>query len=143
MLYNSGSHRVDVWIRQLFIPFMAKSRYGVISSIESGGTPQSALVGVAITPELEIVFDTLKTTQKIRQSDRAPSVRLFSGGTESRPCNSKGSRLSRRAPNWIAIGKRILPCGRTVPRACPGPASLISLCDRDGFAIATSIRALR
>ena len=43
---------------------MTRSRYGVISSIASGGTPQSALVGVATTPDLEIVFDTLKTTRK-------------------------------------------------------------------------------
>jgi pyridoxine/pyridoxamine 5'-phosphate oxidase len=43
---------------------MTRSRYGVISSIASGGTPQSALVGIAITPELEIVFDTIKISRK-------------------------------------------------------------------------------
>ena len=52
---------------------MTKSRYGVISSIESGGTPQSALVGVAITPDLEIVFDTLKTTRKYANLVARPS----------------------------------------------------------------------
>jgi hypothetical protein len=44
--------------------FMTRSRYGVVSSIAKDGTPQSALVGIAVTPELEIVFDTLKTTRK-------------------------------------------------------------------------------
>jgi hypothetical protein len=52
---------------------MTKSRYGVISSIESGGAPQSALVGVAITPDLEIVFDTLKTTRKYANLVARPS----------------------------------------------------------------------
>lgn len=44
--------------------FMSRQRYGVVSSIGADGTPQSALVGIAITPELEIVFDTLKTSRK-------------------------------------------------------------------------------
>jgi pyridoxamine 5'-phosphate oxidase-like protein len=43
---------------------MTRSRYGVLSSIAKDGTPQSAIVGIAITPELEIVFDTLNTTRK-------------------------------------------------------------------------------
>jgi len=52
---------------------MTRSRYGVVSSIANGGTPQSALVGVAITPDLEIVFDTLKTTRKYANLIAHPS----------------------------------------------------------------------
>src|ERR1700685_2586627 len=44
--------------------FMAGFRYGVVSSIARDGTPQSALVGIAITPTLEIVFDTVKSSRK-------------------------------------------------------------------------------
>jgi len=44
--------------------FMRQHRYGVVSSIAADGTPQSALVGIATTPELQIVFDTLRTTRK-------------------------------------------------------------------------------
>jgi hypothetical protein len=36
--------------------FMAEHRYGVVSSISAAGTPQSALVGVAVTDQLEIIF---------------------------------------------------------------------------------------
>jgi hypothetical protein len=43
---------------------MKRSRYGVVSSIATDGTPQSALVGIAVTPALEIVFDTIKTSRK-------------------------------------------------------------------------------
>jgi pyridoxine/pyridoxamine 5'-phosphate oxidase len=43
---------------------MRQHRYGVVSSISRSGTPQSALVGIATTPELEIVFDTVKTSRK-------------------------------------------------------------------------------
>jgi hypothetical protein len=44
--------------------FMAKFRYGVVSSISSSGTPQSALVGIATTPEFEVIFDTVRSSRK-------------------------------------------------------------------------------
>jgi len=44
--------------------FMSQQRYGVISSLGPDGAPQSALVGIAITPACEIVFDTVKSSRK-------------------------------------------------------------------------------
>ncbi len=44
--------------------FMAGYRYGVVSSVAKDGSPQSALVGIAVTPQLEIVFDTVKSSRK-------------------------------------------------------------------------------
>jgi hypothetical protein len=44
--------------------FMVRHRYGVVSSISGDGTPQSALVGIAISPDLEIIFDTVKSSRK-------------------------------------------------------------------------------
>lgn len=44
--------------------FMSKFRYGVVASVSAGGTPQSALVGIATTPQLEIIFDTVKSSRK-------------------------------------------------------------------------------
>ncbi|WP_348267021.1 pyridoxamine 5'-phosphate oxidase family protein [Edaphobacter paludis] len=43
---------------------MSKYRYGVVSSTSSTGTPQSALVGIATTPNLEIIFDTVASSRK-------------------------------------------------------------------------------
>ena len=44
--------------------FMSQYRYGVVSSIGGDGAPQSALVGIATSPELEIIFDTVKSSRK-------------------------------------------------------------------------------
>jgi hypothetical protein len=52
---------------------MTQFRYGVVSSISAGGTPQSALVGVATTPELEVVFDTVKSSRKYPNLVARPS----------------------------------------------------------------------
>ena len=44
--------------------YMARSRCGVVSSLSPDGLPQSALVGIATTPELEIVFDAKASSRK-------------------------------------------------------------------------------
>jgi pyridoxine/pyridoxamine 5'-phosphate oxidase len=44
--------------------FIAQYKLGVLSSLAESGTPQSALVGIAVTPNLEIIFDTVKTSRK-------------------------------------------------------------------------------
>ena len=44
--------------------FMDSERLGVLGSISPDGLPQAALVGFAMTPELEIVFDTVKSSRK-------------------------------------------------------------------------------
>ena len=63
--------------------FMAGFRYGVVSSIARDGTPQSALVGIAVTPELEIVFDTVKSSRKYPNLIVRPSCAVVIGGWDS------------------------------------------------------------
>ena len=63
--------------------FMAGFRYGVLSSVSSAGIPQSALVGIATTPELEIVFDTVKSSRKYSNLIARPACSFDVGGWES------------------------------------------------------------
>ena len=44
--------------------FISQSKLGVLSSIGQAGTPQSALVGFAVSEKLEIIFDTVKSSRK-------------------------------------------------------------------------------
>jgi pyridoxine/pyridoxamine 5'-phosphate oxidase len=44
--------------------FIAGCKLGVISTLSSSGSVQSALVGIAITQDLEIIFDTVKSSRK-------------------------------------------------------------------------------
>jgi hypothetical protein len=59
--------------------FMAEHRYGVVSSISATCTPQSALVGIAVTDQLEIVFDTLRSTRKYRNLIARPACSVVLG----------------------------------------------------------------
>jgi hypothetical protein len=46
------------------VDFVAASDLGVVSYLSPGGKPQSAVVGIAVTPDLEIVFDTVASSRK-------------------------------------------------------------------------------
>ncbi len=61
--------------------FMRGERYAVLGSISPEGAPQSALVGIAVTPDLEIVFDTVKSTRKYRNLSGNPAASFVVGCT--------------------------------------------------------------
>jgi pyridoxine/pyridoxamine 5'-phosphate oxidase len=63
--------------------FLAKHKLGVLASIGPLGTPQSALVGIAITPHLEIVFDTVKSSRKYPNLITRPACSFVIGGSGS------------------------------------------------------------
>jgi pyridoxine/pyridoxamine 5'-phosphate oxidase len=44
--------------------FLNRQKLGVLSTIGPSGEPQSALVGIAVTPSLEIIFDTVSKSRK-------------------------------------------------------------------------------
>jgi len=46
------------------LEFLSSNRLGVLSTIGPKGEPQSALVGFAVTPGFEIVFDTVSGSRK-------------------------------------------------------------------------------
>ncbi|MGZ3708901.1 MAG: pyridoxamine 5'-phosphate oxidase family protein [Bdellovibrionota bacterium] len=59
--------------------YLLKQSLGVVSSVSPEGDPQSALVGVAVTDSLEIIFDTLDTTRKVRNIRNHSRVSLVLG----------------------------------------------------------------
>jgi uncharacterized protein (TIGR02246 family) len=59
------------------LAFLRQHRLAVQTSVTRRGGPQAAVVGIAVTDRLEIVFDTLESTRKaqnLRQNDKAGFV---------------------------------------------------------------------
>jgi pyridoxine/pyridoxamine 5'-phosphate oxidase len=46
------------------LDFLQKHRLGVLATVSPTGDPEAAVVGIAVTDRLEVVFDTLETTRK-------------------------------------------------------------------------------
>ncbi|MBL8229907.1 MAG: pyridoxamine 5'-phosphate oxidase family protein [Bryobacterales bacterium] len=60
--------------RDRVVDLLSRQQFGVVSSLGPGGHPQSAVVGVALTPALELVFDTLRSSRKYRNIAVNPAV---------------------------------------------------------------------
>jgi len=59
---------------------MRTNRFVVQSSVHAGGGPQSAMVGVAVSDDFEIVFDTVETSRKAQNLRRKPEIAIVFGG---------------------------------------------------------------
>ena len=62
------------------LEFMRTQRLAVEASCSPEGAAQAAVVGVAVTGALEIVFDTLDTTRKTRNLRSSPRAAFVLGG---------------------------------------------------------------
>ena len=59
--------------------FMDARDLGVLGTISPEGVPQSALVGIAVTEELEIIFDTVNSSRKYRNLMVNPAASFVVG----------------------------------------------------------------
>ena len=98
--------------------FIRARRLGVISTIMDDGSPEAALIGIAVTPELELIFDTVDTTRKCANLRRDPRAALVigwrgdylnhTGGFETMQCNGiadepQGEELARVLDVYFAM----------------------------------------
>ena len=67
-------------VKEVF-EFMNSGRLAVLSTADEQGRPEAALMGYAVTPELEIVFDTVKTSRKYPNLKNNPRVAWVIGCT--------------------------------------------------------------
>jgi general stress protein 26 len=59
--------------------FIKRHALGVISTLSDQNKPQAALIGIASSENLEIVFDTVKTSRKYKNLLSNPKVALVIG----------------------------------------------------------------
>ncbi len=82
--------------------FLLQHRYGVISSVSPVGTPQSALVGIAVTPELDIIFDTLKTGRQYPNLVARPTCSFVIGWEDEQTVQLEGIAFE---PQGVELAK--------------------------------------
>ena len=63
------------------LQFMRRHRLAVLGTVGPGGSPQAAVVGIAVTDSLEIVFDTVEASRKIHNLRAEARVSFVIGGT--------------------------------------------------------------
>jgi hypothetical protein len=83
------------------VAFLRGYRLCIQASVAASGAPQAAIVGFAVSDDLEIVFDTLETTRKAVNLRREPRVSLVVGGwgTEERTIQIDGVADEPQGPD--------------------------------------------
>jgi general stress protein 26 len=76
--------------REDLFGFMRGHLLAVVSSIGPRGGPQSALMGIAVTDELEIVFDTVRSSRKYANLQANPAAAFVIGWTGERTLQYEG-----------------------------------------------------
>jgi hypothetical protein len=61
--------------------FMSGERLAVLATVDADEQPEAALVGFAVTPKLELVFDTVKQSRKYPNLKRNPRMAWVIGCT--------------------------------------------------------------
>ena len=67
--------------RAHLLAFMRQQKYGVQASVSVSGTPQIAVIGVVVSDQFEVFFDTLQSTRKAVNLRQNPTIALALGPT--------------------------------------------------------------
>jgi hypothetical protein len=62
------------------VDYIRGARLAIVSSLGAGGEPQSALVGIGVTDDLNIIFDTTTDTRKHANLTRDPRASIVMAG---------------------------------------------------------------
>jgi sulfate adenylyltransferase large subunit len=95
------------------VAFLRRHRICVQASM-SAATPQAAVVGFAVTDDLEIVFDTIGTSRKMTNLRRNPHVALVVGWDEEQTAQIEGIVDEPQGPELArlkAVYFRVYPDG--------------------------------
>jgi general stress protein 26 len=71
--------------------FMNRESLAVLATVDDNGQPQAALMGFAVTRELDIIFDTVKTSRKYPNLKKNPRVAWVIGCTTEVSVQYEGS----------------------------------------------------
>ena len=80
--------------------FVAQCKLAVLGSVAKTGAPQAALVGIAVTPDLEIVFDTVKSSRKYANLIARPECSFVIGWTGEQTVQYEGVAEECGAVGW-------------------------------------------
>ena len=65
--------------RKQLVDFIRSNPLATVATVSADGSPQAALVGVAVSDRLELVFDTLETTRKFLNLRANPRIAVVFG----------------------------------------------------------------
>ncbi len=102
--------------------FVSQHRYALISSLGPNNTPQSALIGIAVSENLEIIFDTVKSSRKYPNVIANPNCSLVIGWENEQTLQFEGLAHEPQGPDLAQYQKIYFQTWPDGPPASTGPA---------------------
>ena len=65
--------------KELIYQFIVGQKLGVVSTVNSNSKPESAVVGIAVSESLDIIFDTVKASRKYKNILNNADIALVIG----------------------------------------------------------------
>ena len=111
-------------MKDLIYQFISQNKLAVVSTIGKEGKPESALVGIAVSTSLEIIFDTVKTSRKYHNILADKHVAVVVGWDNETTLQYEGEAkvLSKdgAADNYRQIYYNTWPDGKERAETWPG-----------------------
>ncbi|HEX3383952.1 MAG TPA: pyridoxamine 5'-phosphate oxidase family protein [Mucilaginibacter sp.] len=102
---------------------ISQCKLAVVSTIKHSGKPESALVGIAVTPDLEIIFDTVKSSRKYQNLLQNPHVALVIGWDNETTVQYEGKAellTDQASDHYREVYYSVWPDGRERAASWPG-----------------------
>jgi general stress protein 26 len=94
--------------------FIRQNKFAILSTVSKNNSPQSACVGIAVTPELKLIFDTTTDSRKYQNLIHNSSVSFVIGWEQGKTMQYEGiaKHLDKQIPgDWLAIYYEMFPDG--------------------------------
>jgi uncharacterized pyridoxamine 5'-phosphate oxidase family protein len=95
--------------------FLKKHRLGVLATTSPQSLPEAAVVGIAFTNDLEIIFDTIESTRKSQNLRRNPRIAFVVGWDEGITVQYEGIADEPKGPELERLKEvyfEVYPDGR-------------------------------
>jgi len=70
--------------------FITEHKYAVLSTVSNKNLPEAALVGIAVTEDLKIIFDTVTTSRKFQNLSDNPAIAFVIGWDDEQTVQYEG-----------------------------------------------------
>ena len=76
--------------REEVLSYLSHQGLGVLATVNADGTPEAALLNIAVSPQLEIIFETTNATRKFANLRRDPAAAFVVGWHDAQSLQLNG-----------------------------------------------------
>jgi len=106
--------------KDTLVAFIRARKLGVVSSVSASGAPEAALVNLAVTDELALIFCALQDTRKCTNLRRDPRIAVVIGWDDDKTLQYEGIADEPMNPELETFKQIYAAPARTRPRRCNG-----------------------